>query len=66
MGLQQQFGGGRQRADVVIEATTEDEAIAVMDTVLRAIRRIAQHRGPLGDGSPHVGKVREYYGITTG
>jgi hypothetical protein len=31
-----QFGGGWQRGDVVIEATTEDEAIAVMDAVLRA------------------------------
>ncbi|MFG2022920.1 hypothetical protein [Streptomyces sp. NPDC048825] len=33
----EQFGGGWQRADVVIEATTEDEAIAVMDAVLQAI-----------------------------
>jgi hypothetical protein len=31
-----QFGGGWQRGDVVVEATTEDEAIAVMDEVLRA------------------------------
>lgn len=31
-----QFGGGWVRGDVVIEATTEDEAIAVMDEVLRA------------------------------
>ena len=31
-----QFGGGWQRGDVVIEATTEDEAVAVMDAVLRA------------------------------
>ncbi|MFC9248654.1 hypothetical protein ACFT7S_32900 [Streptomyces sp. NPDC057136] len=31
------FGGGWQRADVVIEATTEDEAIAVMDATLRAL-----------------------------
>lgn len=32
----EQFGGGWQRADVVIEATTEDEAIAVVDAALRA------------------------------
>jgi hypothetical protein len=32
----EQFGGGWQRADVVVEATTEDEAIAVMDAALRA------------------------------
>jgi hypothetical protein len=31
-----QFGGGWQRADVVIEATTEDEAVAVMEELLRA------------------------------
>lgn len=31
-----QFGGGWQRGDVVIEATTEDEAIAVMDALLQA------------------------------
>jgi hypothetical protein len=31
-----QFGGGWQRGDVVVEATTEDEAIAVMDAILRA------------------------------
>jgi hypothetical protein len=31
-----QFGGGWERGDVVVEATTEDEAIAVMDAVLRA------------------------------
>ncbi len=31
-----QFGGGWVRSDVVIEATTEDEAIAVMEAVLRA------------------------------
>jgi hypothetical protein len=31
-----QFGGGWQRGDVVIEATTEDEAVAVMDEILRA------------------------------
>ena len=30
------FGGGWVRGDVVVEATTEDEAIAVMDAVLRA------------------------------
>ncbi|MER5185592.1 hypothetical protein ABT009_46315 [Streptomyces sp. NPDC002896] len=30
------FGGGWQRADIVIEATTEDEAITVVDAVLRA------------------------------
>ncbi|MER5227036.1 hypothetical protein [Streptomyces flaveus] len=30
------FGGGWVRADVVIEATTEDEAIAVMDEALQA------------------------------
>jgi hypothetical protein len=30
------FGGGWQRGDVVVEATTEDEAIAVMDAILRA------------------------------
>ncbi|MFD6278605.1 hypothetical protein ACFWFI_24010 [Streptomyces sp. NPDC060209] len=30
------FGGGWQRADVVIEAATEDEAIAVVDAALRA------------------------------
>ncbi|WP_443226086.1 hypothetical protein [Streptomyces sp. 2A115] len=33
----EQFGGGWQRADVVIKATTEDEAIAVMDAVLQAV-----------------------------
>src|SRR3990170_7266667 len=31
-----QFGGGWQRGDVVVEATTEDEAIAVIDELLRA------------------------------
>jgi hypothetical protein len=31
-----QFGGGWQRGDVVIEATTEDEAVAVMERLLRA------------------------------
>lgn len=31
-----QFGGGWVRGDVVIEATTEDEAITVMEAVLRA------------------------------
>ena len=31
-----QFGGGWQRGDVVIEATTEDEAVAVVDELLRA------------------------------
>ncbi|MER5895100.1 hypothetical protein [Streptomyces sp. NPDC001876] len=30
------FGGGWQRADVVIEATTEEEAISVVDATLRA------------------------------
>ncbi|WP_329204210.1 hypothetical protein OG257_01625 [Streptomyces sp. NBC_00683] len=30
------FGGGWQRADVAIEAATEDEAIAVVDAALRA------------------------------
>jgi hypothetical protein len=32
-----QFGGGWQRGDVVIDATTKDEAVAVMDGVLQAI-----------------------------
>jgi hypothetical protein len=31
------FGGGWQRADVVIEAATEEEAVAVMDGVLQAL-----------------------------
>lgn len=31
-----QFGGGWERADVVVEAATEDEAIAVVDEVLQA------------------------------
>ncbi len=31
-----QFGGGWVRGDVVIEATTEDEAVAVVDEILRA------------------------------
>jgi hypothetical protein len=31
-----QFGGGWQRGDVVVEATTEGEAIAVVDAILRA------------------------------
>jgi hypothetical protein len=31
-----QFGGGWQRGDVVVEATTEDEAVAVVDELLRA------------------------------
>ena len=31
-----QFGGGWERGDVVIEATTEDEAVAVMEDLLRA------------------------------
>lgn len=31
-----QFGGGWQRGDVVVEATTEDEAVAVMEDLLRA------------------------------
>jgi hypothetical protein len=31
-----QFGGGWQRGDVVVKATTEDEAITVMDATLRA------------------------------
>ena len=31
-----QFGGGWVRGDVVVEATTEDEAVAVMDELLRA------------------------------
>lgn len=31
------FGGGWQRAEVVVEATTEDEAVAVVDAVLRSI-----------------------------
>ena len=30
------FGGGWQRGDVVVEATTEGEAIAVVDAILRA------------------------------
>ncbi|MET7365932.1 hypothetical protein ABZS61_08875 [Streptomyces sp. NPDC005566] len=30
------FGGGWQRADVVIEASTEEEAISVVDAALRA------------------------------
>ncbi|MFD6140086.1 hypothetical protein [Promicromonospora sp. NPDC060271] len=33
----EQFGGGWQRADVVIDATSKEEAVAVMDEVLRAI-----------------------------
>jgi hypothetical protein len=31
-----QFGGGWVRGDVVLEATTEDEAVTVMDELLRA------------------------------
>jgi hypothetical protein len=31
-----QFGGGWVRSDIVIEATTEDEAVAVMEDLLRA------------------------------
>jgi hypothetical protein len=31
-----QFGGGWERGDVVVEATTEDEAITVVEAVLRA------------------------------
>ncbi|MBB4912815.1 hypothetical protein [Actinophytocola algeriensis] len=31
-----QFGGGWIRSDVVLEATTEDEAVAVMEDLLRA------------------------------
>ncbi|MBB4904563.1 hypothetical protein [Actinophytocola algeriensis] len=31
-----QFGGGWQRGHVVVEASTEDEAIAVVDAILRA------------------------------
>lgn len=31
------FGGGWQRGDVVVSATTEDEAVEVMDGVLRSI-----------------------------
>ncbi|MGW2093926.1 hypothetical protein [Promicromonospora sukumoe] len=31
------FGGGWQRGDVVVSATTEDEAVEVMDGVLQAI-----------------------------
>jgi len=31
-----QFGGGWVRSDVVLEATTEDEAVAVMEDLLRA------------------------------
>lgn len=46
-----QFGGGWQRGDVVVEATTEDEAVAVVDELLRV---------------PNVGEVREHYGITPG
>jgi hypothetical protein len=32
----EQFGGGWQRGDVVIEATTQDEAAEVVDALLRA------------------------------
>lgn len=32
----EQFGGGWQRGDVVIEATSEREAISVMDAIMRA------------------------------
>jgi hypothetical protein len=32
-----QFGGGWQRGDVVVDATSKEEAVAVMDGVLQAI-----------------------------
>jgi hypothetical protein len=31
------FGGGWERADVVVEATTKEEAVAVMDAVLKSL-----------------------------
>ncbi|THV29053.1 hypothetical protein [Glycomyces paridis] len=32
----EQFGGGWQRAEVVVEAATEEEAVAIMEDLLRA------------------------------